>query len=184
MNIWHDIDPSKVTTDRFTAVVEIPKGSNCKYELEKNTGLIKLDRVLHTATHYPENYGFIPRTYAKDKDPLDVLVLCKESLSPLTLVECRPIGVVQMIDDGAVDEKVIAVCIDDPFFSSYKDIKDLPSYVSDEIKHFFRVYKTLEGKKTKVTKVQGHLAAKRVIKACMDLYLEYLKEHPYTRNDN
>ena len=181
MNIWHDIDPKRVTCDRFTAVVEIPKGSHCKYELDKSTGLIKLDRVLYTATYYPANYGFIPLTYAEDNDPLDVLVLCQESLVPLTLVECRPIGIIRMVDQGYIDEKIIAVCTSDPFYSSFKEMKELPDYVGNEIRHFFRVYKSLEGKETSVTSIEGRKAAIEVIEKDLKAYKEYMegKFHSY-----
>ena len=174
MNIWHDIDPKRVTCDRFTAVVEIPKGSHCKYELDKSTGLIKPDRVLYTATYYPANYGFIPLTYAEDNDPLDVLVLCQESLVPLTLVECRPIGIIRMVDQGYIDEKIIAVCTSDPFYSSFKEMKELPDYVGNEIRHFFRVYKSLEGKETSVTSIEGKDAAIEVIKKDLRTYEDYM----------
>ena len=109
MNIWHDIPESFITPESFSAVIEIQNGGKNKYELDKDTGMLRLDRVLYTATHYPANYGFIPRTYAEDGDPLDVLVLCKESIVPLTLVQCKPIGVMKMIDGDAADEKIIAV---------------------------------------------------------------------------
>ena len=174
MNIWHDIDPKRVTCVRFTAVVEIPKGSHCKYELDKSTGLIKLDRVLYTATYYPANYCFIPLTYAEDNDPLDVLVLCQESLVPLTLVECRPIGIIRMVDQGYIDEKIIAVCTSDPFYSSFKEMKELPDYVGNEIRHFFRVYKSLEGKETSVTSIEGKDAAIEVIKKDLRTYEDYM----------
>lgn len=117
MNIWHDIDPAEITPEDFTAVVEIPRGSSCKYELDKKTGLVRLDRVLYTATHYPANYGFIPRTLADDGDPLDVLVLCTESLYPLTLVRVAPIGAMRMIDSGKLDDKIIAVPLLRPHLS-------------------------------------------------------------------
>ena len=174
MNIWHDIDHKRITCEKFTSVVEIPKGSHCKYELDKSTGLIKLDRVLYTATYYPANYGFIPLTYAEDNDPLDVLVLCEESLVPLTLVESRPIGIIRMVDQGYIDEKIIAVCTSDPFYSSFKELKELPDYVGDEIRHFFKVYKSLEGKETSVTSIEGRAAAIEVIKKDIQAYQEYL----------
>ncbi len=174
MNIWHDIDPKRVTPQLFTSVVEIPKGSHCKYELDKTTGLIKLDRVLYTATYYPANYGFIPLTYAEDNDPLDVLVLCEEALVPLTLVESRPIGIIRMIDQGYIDEKIIAVCTSDPFYSTFDDLKKLPDYVGDEIRHFFRVYKSLEGKETSVTSIEGKEAALEVIEKDMRNYGDYM----------
>ena len=154
MNPWHDIDPKRITPDRFFAVIEISSGSKNKYELDKETGLLKLDRILFTSTHYPANYGFIPLTYADDDDPLDVLVLCTEKIIPMTLVECVPIGVIRMMDQGSSDAKIIAVCAHDPFYSNYKDIKELPNHVFEEIKHFFQVYKTLEGKDTIVSSIE------------------------------
>ena len=120
-NIWHDIDPKRITPEDFVAVVEIPKGSKKKYELDKETGLIMLDRVLYTSTHYPANYGFIPRTFADDGDPLDVLVLCNEPIYPSTLVRCYPIGVITMIDGGMMDEKIIAIPFGDPNYNHYYD---------------------------------------------------------------
>ena len=117
MNIWHDISPERIAFDRFEALIEIPKGSKAKYELDKNTGLVRLDRVLYTSTVYPANYGFIPRTLADDGDPLDVLVLTNETIYPMTLVNCFPIGVIKMIDGGEQDEKIIAIPVKDPTFN-------------------------------------------------------------------
>ena len=122
INIWHDIDPSRVTPESFTAVIEIPAGSKKKYELDKQTGLLRLDRILYTSTHYPANYGFIPRTYAGDGDPLDVLVLCSETLDPMVEVDCYPIGVIRMIDDDEIDDKIIAIPFEDPNWNYYHDI--------------------------------------------------------------
>lgn len=170
MNIWHDIDPGRIRPDRFAAVIEIPSGSKNKYELDKETGLLRLDRILYTSTHYPANYGFIPRTYAEDNDPLDVLVMCSEAIVPLTLVESIPIGVVRMIDQGSVDEKIIAVCAHDPFYSSYADMHELPDHIFAEIKHFFQVYKTLEGKETVVTSVEGKHKAINIIANNIERY--------------
>lgn len=176
MNIWHDIDNDRIKQDEFIACIEIPKGSKKKYELDKETGLIILDRILYTSTHYPANYGFIPRTYSDDKDPLDVLVLSNESFDPLVLVRCKPIGVVKMIDEEAVDEKIISVCINDPSMNIYNDISELPEHLFDEIKHFFTVYKQLEGKTTVVTDVFGEKEAKKVIQESIDAYNQlYLK---------
>ena len=155
MNIWHDIDPKRITPDEFIAVIEIPKGSKQKYELDKKTGLLILDRILYTSTHYPANYGFIPHTLADDGDPLDVLVLCSESLLPLSLVKVYPIGVITMNDNGKNDEKIIAIPFTDPNYNSYKTIADLPKHVFDEMQHFFSVYKQLEGKNTAVNTVRG-----------------------------
>ena len=172
MNIWHDISPERIKAERFISVIEIPSGSKNKYELDKETGLLRLDRVLYTATHYPANYGFIPRTYADDNDPLDVLVLCQENIDPMTLVECYPIGVITMIDSEQNDEKIIAVAKKDPFLNVYKDIKDLPSHISSEIMHFFEVYKQLEEKQTVVEKVLGREEAEAIIEKAIKNYKE------------
>lgn len=149
-SIWHDIREDRVFPTDFIAVIEISKGSKKKYELDKETGLIILDRVLYTSTHYPMNYGFIPRTLGDDGDPLDVLVLCSEPLEPLTLARCYPIGVMRMTDDGAGDEKIIAIPWADPTYEMYTEISELPKHIFDEIHHFFTVYKDLEGKKISV----------------------------------
>ena len=172
MNIWHDINPKRITAERFHAVIEIPKGGKNKYEMDKETGMLKLDRVLFTSTHYPANYGFIPRTYAKDGDPIDVLVLCSETIAPMTLVECKPIGVLRMIDDNKNDEKIIAVPVNDPNYNGYNDIKDLPKHRFDEIRHFFQVYKTLEDdKETAATEISGVEKAKEVVQLCIESYI-------------
>ena len=172
MNIWHDIDEERIKKDDFVAVIEIPKGCKNKYELDKKTGSLRLDRVLYTATHYPANYGFIPRTYAGDKDPLDVLVLCQEEIYPLTLVECYPIGVLRMTDSGEDDEKIIAIPKKDPFLNTYNDIYELPPQTSAEIMHFFEVYKQLEGKVTTVDKMLGREEAEKVIEEAIKNYSE------------
>ena len=171
-NIWHDISPSRITPDDFIAVVEIEKGSKKKYELDKETGHIILDRILYTSTHYPANYGFIPRTYADDGDPLDVLVLSSECLVPLSLVRCYPIGVITMRDQGKMDEKIIAIPFNDPVYNSYKDISELPSHIFNEMRHFFSVYKSLEGKETVVDEEQGSEVARQIISKCLDNYIE------------
>jgi inorganic pyrophosphatase len=172
LNIWHDISENRITPMEFVAVIEISKGGKNKYELDKETGFLRLDRVLYTSTHYPANYGFIPKTYAEDDDPLDVLVLCSESIDPMTLVDSYPIGVLQMIDTGKVDEKIIAVCKNDPYFSTYTDISELPQHLFAEIKHFYEVYKTLEYKETIVKKIQGKSEALRIIEKCIFAYKE------------
>jgi inorganic pyrophosphatase len=173
MNIWHNISPKRIKKNRFYAVIEISKGGKNKYELDKETGMLKLDRVLFTSTHYPANYGFIPRTYANDNDPLDVLVLCSEEILPMTIVECSPIGVLIMEDGASRDEKIIAVPVNDPNYNCYKDIDELPSHRMDEIEHFFEVYKTLEkGKTTSIIEVQNREAAEGVIQACIDEYIK------------
>ena len=169
-NIWHDINPRRISPEKFMAVIEIPKGVKNKYEMDKETGLLRLDRVLYTSTHYPANYGFIPRTYASDNDPLDVLVLCQEDIVPMTLVECYPIGVLKMTDDDQVDEKIIAVPTNDPAYTCYSDVSQLPQHTFDEISHFFRVYKSREGKETVVNEISGADEAKKVIEKCILSY--------------
>lgn len=170
MNIWRDIDEARVRPTDFIAVVEITKGSKKKYELDKPTGMLILDRVLYTATHYPMNYGFIPRTFADDGDPLDVLILCSESIDPLTLVRCYPIGVMRMEDGGMRDEKIIAIPFGDPTYTPYRDISELPRHIFDELCHFFSVYKQLEGKATVVDDVGGREEAVDIIRYCIKGY--------------
>jgi len=153
MNIWHDISKERITENQFESLIEIPKGCKAKYELDKDTGLLRLDRVLYTSTVYPANYGFIPRTLAADGDPLDVLVLCNEQIYPMTLVQCSPIGVITMVDGGALDEKIIAVACNDPTYKQFYDIKELPPHVFEEMMHFFEVYKMLEHKQTTVKEI-------------------------------
>ncbi len=170
MNIWHDIEAKRISPEDFVAVIEISKGSKLKYELDKKTGMLILDRILYTSTHYPANYGFIPRTYADDKDPLDVLVLCSEQIEPLTLVRCYPIGVIKMIDNGRNDEKIIAIPFNDPTYNDYTDISQLPSHIFDEMCHFFTVYKTLENKETAVDEVLNRDKAIEIIASTIDAY--------------
>lgn len=172
MNIWHDISPDRIKPEDFIAIVEIEKGSKKKYELDKETGLIKLDRILYTSTHYPANYGFIPRTYADDDDPLDVLIFSSEAIDPLVMVRCYPIGVITMIDDNKFDEKIIAIPFSDPTYNTYKDISHLPPHIFDEIRHFFSVYKALEGMKTAVEEVKHYTDAVRIIKKSIKRYNE------------
>jgi len=172
MNIWHDINPKKISKSDFVAVIEIEKGSKNKYEMDKETGLLMLDRILYTSTHYPANYGFIPRTYADDLDPLDVLVLCSERVNPLTMVRCYPIGVITMIDNGRYDEKIIAIPFEDPTYNTYKDISEIPKHIFEEMTHFFRVYKELEGKDTAVNEVKGKEEAEEIIEAAIQNYID------------
>lgn len=172
MNVWHDIDSKRITPYNFLAVIEISKGSKKKYELDKESGLIILDRVLYTSTHYPANYGFIPKTLADDGDPLDVLVLCNETIDPMVLVPCYPIGVISMVDNGKNDEKIIAIPFEDPSYNVYRSIEALPQHIFQEMQHFFSVYKQLEGKETAVNEVQGFKAAATVIEQCIKNYKE------------
>ena len=154
MNIWHDISEERIFPTDFISVIE----------------MLILDRILFTATHYPMNYGFIPRTYGDDHDPLDVLVLCSEAIQPLTLVRCYPIGVMRMEDSGLGDEKIIAIPYGDPTYMKYTDISELPPHIFEELKHFFSVYKYLEGKTTVVNEFGGALEAVQVIENCIENY--------------
>lgn len=172
MNVWHDISPKRITPEKFIAVIEITKGSKNKYELDKETGMIILDRILYTSTHYPANYGFIPRTYSEDGDPLDVLVLSQGSFEPLTLVEALPIGAIKMIDDDEIDEKIIAVPKGDPAYNNYQSIDELPQHIFNEISHFFEVYKALEHKVTSVKEVVGRDRALEIIASAIQAYQE------------
>ena len=172
MNLWHRVNPENIKPEQFLACIEIPQGSKNKYELDKYSGALKLDRILYTSTHYPANYGFIPRTYADDNDPLDVLVICSEAILPLALVKCVPIGVLKMVDDDKVDEKIIAICVNDPANNCYTDVSELPQHLFDEIMHFFTVYKQLEGKQPIVKEVLGASEAKKVIQKALDAYVE------------
>lgn len=173
MNIWHDISPKRISPEDFVCVVEIPKGSKNKYELDKETGLIILDRILYTSTHYPANYGFIPRSLGDDGDPLDVLLLCSEPLEPLTLCRAYPIGVISMIDNGHNDEKIIAIPFNDPNYNIYTNIDQLPKHIFDEMRHFFSVYKTLENKETAVNEVSERSVAVRIVSEAIDSYIEH-----------
>jgi inorganic pyrophosphatase len=170
MNIWHDIDEERIHPENFIAMIEIGKGSKVKYELDKQTGLLILDRILYTSTHYPASYGFIPHTYADDGDPLDVLVLCSEPIAPFSLVQAYPIGVITMIDNGKLDEKIIAIPFGDPTYNCYRSIEALPSHIFTEMKHFFTVYKELEKKETAVNEVMGCLEAVEIIQKTIAEY--------------
>ena len=170
MNIWHDIKEERITPEQFVACIEISKNSKMKYELDKETGRLILDRVLYTSTHYPANYGFIPRTYEDDNDPLDVLVICQGEIVPLCLVNCYPIGVIKMIDGTKIDQKIIAIVSGDPSYSCYKDISELPTHMFEEMRHFFKVYKELEGKSTYVMDTLGAEEAKKIIADSIQCY--------------
>ena len=171
-NIWHDIHPSRINQDDFIAYIEIQKGSKNKYELDKQTGLMILDRILYTSTHYPANYGFIPRSYGDDGDPLDVLVLCSENILPQSLVRCFPIGVISMLDQGKNDDKIVAVPFNDPVYNTYSDVFQLPQHVMDEMAHFFTVYKSLEQKDTVIDEIRGPKEAKAIIQRALDAYVD------------
>lgn len=171
-NIWHDVAAKRIKPEDFVCVIEISKGSKTKYELDKETGFIMLDRILYTSTQYPANYGFIPKTYGEDEDPLDVLLLCTEPLAPLTLVRAYPIGVITMIDNGRCDDKIIAIPFSEPTYNQYQDISELPSHIFEEMKHFFQVYKNLENKNTAVNEVSGREKALEIIRKARADYKE------------
>ncbi len=171
MHPWHDtyVDEAVIATG-FPVVIEIPKGSKNKYELDKETGLLRLDRVLYSAVHYPADYGFIPRTYCDDGDPLDVLVLGQEPVYPLTIVEARAIGVMRMRDDKGIDDKIVAVSVRDPAFADYTDKSQLPAHLLREVKRFFQDYKSLEHKQVIVEDLLGPADAVAIINDALDLY--------------
>jgi inorganic pyrophosphatase len=171
MHPWHDIyvDDAIIAT-AFPTVIEIPKGSKNKYELDKETGLLRLDRALHSAVYYPADYGFIPRTYCDDGDPLDVMVLAQEPVYPLTLVEARAIGVMRMRDEKGIDDKVVAVSVHDPAYSDYSDKDQLPSHVLRQVRRFFQDYKVLENKQVVVADLLGPAEAIVIISDALELY--------------
>jgi len=170
MHPWHDVELGDHVERHFRAIIEIPKGSKVKYELDKRTGLLWLDRVLHSAVHYPANYGFLPQTYCEDGDPLDVLVLGQEPVLPLCILRARAIGVMTMRDEKGQDDKVIAVHIDDPEYAHYQDIAELAPHRLKELERFFLDYKVLEQKTVEVERFRGHADAERVIKDAARLY--------------
>ncbi|HXG63431.1 MAG TPA: inorganic diphosphatase [Planctomycetota bacterium] len=172
MNPWHDVAVGEDPERLFHCVVEVPRGSKNKYELDKATGLLRLDRVLYSAVHYPANYGFLPRTYCEDGDPLDVLILCQEPVVPLTIMRGRPIGVITMTDEEGRDDKIIAVAVDDPEFSHYDDIRELPPHRLREIQQFLKDYKSLEGRRARVGPLRGSAEAARVIRKAIRTYRE------------
>ena len=169
-SLFEKFKNKELNVDKFTAIVEISKGSKNKYEYDRETGLLKLDRILYTSTHYPHNYGFIPLTLDDDGDPLDVLIISSEPIVPLSTVECKAIGVLEMIDGGLIDYKLMAVCLNDPFYNNFNYISELPNHISDEIQHFFQVYKLLENKSTKIGNMIGKEFASEVIKKCVEQY--------------
>ena len=171
MHPWHDtyVDET-VIANGFPAIIEIPKGSSNKYELDKETGLLRLDRVLYSAVYYPADYGFIPRTYCDDGDPLDVLVLSQEPVYPLTIVEARAIGVVRMRDEKGIDDKIVAISIRDPAYADYHDKSQLPGHVLRMVRRFFEDYKVLEHKQVIVDELLGPDEAIAIITDALDLY--------------
>jgi inorganic pyrophosphatase len=167
---WHDVTPGEDAPQEFYAIIEIPFGASVKYELDKVSGLIKLDRVLHSAVYYPANYGFIPQTLAEDDDPLDVLVLCQETVVPLTLIQARTIGLMTMIDQGEKDHKIIAVATEDPEFNSYREAAEMPAHRLVMLRRFFQDYTQLEGKVVEVDEIQPAKAAFPIIEDALARY--------------
>src|SRR5215470_38215 len=167
---WHDVTPGSKLPHEFYSIIEIPFGSSVKYELDKASGLIKLDRVLYSAVYYPANYGFIPQTLAEDDDPLDVLVLCQEAVVPLTLLKARAIGLMTMIDSGKRDHKILAVAVHDPEFNGFKEASELPAHRLSMLRRFFQDYKTLEGKAVEVDNLEPASAALPVIEEALACY--------------
>lgn len=170
---WHDVTPGENLPREFNAIVEIPMGSSVKYELDKRTGLLKMDRVLYSAVYYPANYGFIPQTLAEDDDPLDVLVLCQEPVVPLTLVKARAIGLMTMIDSGKKDHKILAVAVHDPEFNGFIEASELPPHRLNMLQRFFQDYKMLEGKAVEVDDLTPVSFTEAVIKDALERYSEH-----------
>jgi len=176
MHPWHDLptyDPDPSAEEWvFLAVIEIPRGSKVKYELDKETGLLRVDRILYSSVIYPANYGFIPRTYCDDGDPLDVLVLNSEPVQSLSVLRARAIGLMRMEDEGREDDKLIAVHVDDPAFADYRLLEELPAHLERQTRHFFQDYKVLEDKEVTVEEFQDTRAAREVLQAAVELYLK------------
>src|SRR5678815_2207848 len=171
MHPWHDIAvDERLSGQRFPVVIEVPAGSRNKYELDKETGLLRLDRVLYGAVHYPANYGFVPRTYCDDGDPLDVLVLGQEAVHPLTIVEARAIGIMRMRDDKGIDDKIISISVRDPAFADYTDHSQLPAHVLRQMRRFFEDYKVLERKQVVIEGLLGPAQALDIIRDALEMY--------------
>jgi inorganic pyrophosphatase len=170
MNPWHDVGLGSDCPEELSAIIEIPKGSQVKYELDKKSGLIKVDRILYSSINYPANYGFIPKTYCDDGDPLDILVFCQVPVAPLSIMKARPVGVMKMVDEGEEDDKIIAVHTDDPEYEDFKSLDDFPPHKMDELRRFFEDYKKLSHKKVSVEEFGDKKCAHRTIKAALKLY--------------
>ena len=175
MHPWHDVELGDAIESWFRAIIEIPKGSKVKYELDKHTGLLSVDRVLYSAVHYPANYGFLPQTYCLDNDPLDVLVLGQEPVVPLCILRAKAIGIMTMVDDKGPDDKVIAIHADDPEYAHYRDISELSAHRLRELERFFLDYKVLEGKSVDVEDIRGRSSAEQVIRDAVRLYKDRIE---------
>ncbi len=173
---WHGVSPGNGIPRIVTAVIEIPEGSRAKYEIDKVSGLLKLDRVIYSSFHYPINYGFIPQSLGQDGDPLDILVLCSQSIAPLCLVEANVIGNMQMIDTGEMDDKIIAVAAKDPSVNHIKNVEELPPHFFNELKHYFEEYKVLENKKVEIDNFQDKATALKIIEDALAFYKENFKK--------
>ena len=169
---WHSISPGEQSPRIVNAIIEIPQGSRCKYEIDKDSGLLKLDRVIFSSFYYPCNYGFIPQTYGGDKDPLDILVITSLPVVPLTLMSAKVVGVMQMIDGGDADDKIIAVAAHDPGVNHYNNIEELPKHFFDELRHFFEEYKKLENKTVSVEEFGDKSMALKIIEEAIAYYKE------------
>jgi len=172
---WHGVDFGDQAPRLVNAVIEIPQGSRAKYEIDKPSGLLKLDRVIYSSFYYPSNYGFIPQTYGDDKDPLDILVLSSLSIQPMCLVSAKVIGVMQMIDSGDADDKIIAVAANDPSINYINNIEELPKHFFSELRHFFEEYKALENKTVKVEEFQDKSVALKIIQTAIDAYKQHFQ---------
>ncbi len=172
IHAWHDVTPGEQLPEEFNTVTEIPFGSSVKYELDKASGLIKLDRVLYSAVYYPANYGFLPQTLAEDDDPLDVLVLCQESVVPLTIIHARAIGLMTMLDSGKKDHKIIAIATEDPEFNTYREASQMPPHRLIMLRRFFQDYKQLEGKEVEVDEIRPAGEAYPIINDALRRYSE------------
>lgn len=170
LNPWHSVSPGKDVPKTVNGIIEIPKGSKGKYELDKASGLLRLDRVLYSSVHYPANYGFIPQTYCDDKDPLDILVICSIDVAPLSLIESKVIGVMHMIDDDEQDDKIVAVANNDMAVNYINDISELPPHTVVELRRFFEDYKKLEHKQVIVEQFLGRDDAYRIVSEAVELY--------------
>jgi inorganic pyrophosphatase len=167
---WHGVPCGENAPRIVNAIIEIPQGSRCKYEIDKPSGLLRLDRIIYSSFHYPVNYGFIPQTYGGDKDPLDILVITSLPVQPLTLMDAKVIGVMQMIDGGDADDKIIAVAANDPSVNHYNNIEELPKHFFDELRHFFEEYKKLENKTVEVEEFKDKATALVIIQEAIDYY--------------
>jgi len=173
---WHSLDYGADAPEVVNAVIEIPMGSKVKYELDKRSGLIRVDRILYGAVHYPANYGFIPQTYCEDRDPLDILVICQEGVFPRSIIEARVIGLMGMRDGGDADDKIIAVHTSDPAYKHITDISELPDFIRNELKKFFEDYKTLEHKTVAVEDFSGADVARKIVQDALTLYKQHAEE--------